>query len=76
MSKDADKLRAYLDQNPIQYANGDSLLEELYWCYIESNSFDTPELCEQFEKLYRSMPELSDDKFDEVFTVANQVSVQ
>lgn len=76
VNKYADKLRAYLNQNPIQYADGDSLLEELYWCYMESNTFDTPELRDQFQQLYRSMPELSEDKFDEFFAVVNQVSVQ
>lgn len=75
MNQYGDKLRAYLDQNPMQYTDGDSLLEQLYWCYINANTFDNPELRNQFQKLYRSIPELSDDKFDEVFTVVSTLSV-
>ena len=67
MSKYADKLQEYLDKNPIKYADGDSLLEQMYWCYIESNSLDDPELRKQFQKVYRSMPELSEKRFDEIF---------
>ena len=67
MNKYADKLRKYLDKNPIGYIDGDSLLEQLYWCYIESNSLDDPELRTQFQKVYSSMPELSIEMFDKIF---------
>ena len=76
MRKYSDKLRAYLDQNPMRYTEGDSLMEELYWCYIEANTFESTELRKNFQKLYRSMPELSDDKFDEVFATVSTLSVQ
>ena len=74
MGKFAKKLREYLDRNPIQYAEGDSLLDELYWCYIESNYNADPEIREQFQKLYNSMPELSPSKFDEVFSLINTLT--
>lgn len=76
MNRYASKLRTYLDQNPMQYTEGDSLLEELYWCYIEANTFDSPELRDAFGRLYRSMPELSEEKFDEVFNAVNTISMQ
>ena len=76
MSNYSDKLRRYLDANPIEYTDGDSLLEELYWCYIESNSFDNTELRNQFQELYRSFSELSEDRFDEMFAMINELSVQ
>ena len=76
MEKYSDKLRLYLDANPIQYAEGDSLLEELYWCYIESNAFDSVELRNQFQRVYRSMPELSEERFDEVFTEISTLTIQ
>ena len=76
MEKYLDKLRLYLDANPIQYAEGDSLLEELYWCYIEMNSFDSAELRNRFQQLYRSFPELSEDRFDEMFSMINGLSIQ
>lgn len=76
MEKYSDKLRLYLDANPIEYADGDSLLEQLYWCYIESNSFDSPELHDQFQRVYRSMPELSQERFDEVFNEISALTIQ
>lgn len=76
MEKYSDKLRLYLDANPIEYADGDSLLEELYWCYIESNPFDSTQLRNQFWQIYRGFPELSADRFDEMFTLINGIGVQ
>lgn len=76
MNRYINKLRAYLDQNPMQYTEGDSLLEELYWCYIEANTFDSAALRDAFGKLYRSMPELSEDKFDEVFNTVSSISIE
>lgn len=76
MNQYANKLRTYLDRNPIRYAEGDSLLEELYWCYTEVNTCETPELRGSFQKLYCSLPELSEDKFDEVFSVVSALSAE
>ena len=76
MEKYSDKLCAYLDANPIKYAEGDSLLEELYWCYIESNPFDSTELQKQFWQIYKGFPELTPDRFDEMFTLINDIGVQ
>ncbi len=76
MSNYSEKLQLYLDANPIEYADGDSLLEQLYWCYIESNSFDSVELRNRFQELYRRFPELSEDRFDEMFAMINGLSVQ
>lgn len=76
MENYSEKLRLYLDANPIEYADGDSLLEELYWCYIESNSFDNAELRNRFQELYRSFPELSADRFDDMFAMINGLTIQ
>lgn len=71
-----NKLRAFLDQNPIGYTDGESLLEELHWCYTESNTCENSELRKQFQHLYHSLPELSEDKFDTVFSVVCALSAQ
>lgn len=76
MKQYANKLRTYLERNPIGYAEGDSLLEELYWCYTEANTSDSPQLRKQFRNLYCSLPELSEDKFDEVFSVVSALSAE
>jgi hypothetical protein len=68
------KLRAYLDQNPMQYTEGDTLLEQLYWCYTNANTMDSPALRAAFRELYTSMPELSEDRFDRVFSVVCSLS--
>jgi len=70
-----NKLRTYLDRNPIQYTEGDTLLEQLYWCYTEANTMDSPALREAFRKLYDNMPELSEDRFDTVFSAVCTLSV-
>ncbi len=76
MNQYANKLRTYLDRNPIRYAGGDSLLEELYWCYTEANTCDSSQLRRQFQNLYCSLPELSEDKFDKVFSVVSALSAE
>ena len=76
MEQYSKKLRAYLDQNPMRYTDGDSLLEELYWCYGEANAFDSPELRNQFQQFYQSMPELTADRFDEIFCLVSSLTVQ
>lgn len=76
MNQYANKLRTYLDRNPIGYAEGDSLLEELHWCYAEANTSDSLQLRKQFQNLYCSLPELSEDKFDEVFSVVSALSAE
>ena len=75
MCKYANKLREYLDQNPIAYADGDSLLEQLYWCYWEANSLDTTEVRIQYQKLRLSIPEISEERFDEIFGVISSLSI-
>lgn len=75
MEKYADKLREYLTQNPIRYAEGDSLLEQLYWCYGEANTFDISEIKAQYQKLRCSIPEVSEDRFDEIFDIISTLFV-
>ncbi len=76
MSQHTEKLRAYLEQNPIAYTDGDSLLEQLYWCYVEANAFDATLIREQYQNLYRSMPELPEEKFEEIFEKICGFSIQ
>ena len=70
-----DKLREYLEQNPIGYAEGDSLLEQLYWCYGEANSYDISEIKVQYQKLRCTMPEITEERFDEIFNIINTLCI-
>ncbi len=76
MNQYKNKLRTFLDNNPISYTDGDSLLEELHWCYTEANSVESPELRRHFQRLYQSLPELSENRFDEVFSVVCELSAE
>ena len=58
----------------MQYTDGNDLLEQLHWCYGEANTLDCPAMRETFHKLYCSMPELSEDKFDEIFSLVSTLS--
>lgn len=75
MEEYANKLREYLAQNPIRYAEGESLLEQLYWCYIEANTFDNSEMKAQYQKLRCCMPEVSEGRFDEIFGIVSNLFV-
>lgn len=75
MKEYADKLREYLTQNPIRYAEGDSLLEQLYWCYGEANTFDISEIKAQYQKLRCSILEVSEGRFDEIFDIISTLFV-
>lgn len=75
MKRYADRLREYLDQNPIKYAEGESLLEQLYWCYGEANTLDISEIKAQYQKLRCCIPEVSEDRFDEIFDIISTLLV-
>jgi len=70
-----DKLKEYLDKNPIGYAEEDSLLEQLYWCYGEANSYDISEMKAQYQKLRCAIPEITEERFDEIFNIINTLFV-
>ena len=76
MSSYKNKLHAFLDNYPISYTEGDSLLEELHWCYTEANTVDSPQLRMHFRKLYESLPELSEKRFDEVFSAVSTLAAE
>ena len=71
-----NKFRIFLDNNPISYTEGDSLMEELYWCYTEANTVDSPQLRMHFQNLYQSLPELSEKRFDEVFSAVSTLAAE
>ena len=75
MNYTKDIFQSVIKKLPTKYADGDSLLSELYWCYTECNTIDSPELRAQFEKVYHSMLKLSDSKFDQVYNEINKLVV-
>lgn len=68
MNQYKEIVNSYLKENPLRFSEGTTLLEQLYWCYTECNPIDSEALKTQFAAIYKSMPELSDENFDRVFT--------
>lgn len=55
MNSHFEKLRTYIDAHPPNYGDGESVLTMLYECQIESNPYDTAQIKEDFNELYRMM---------------------
>ena len=53
MDKIAQRLKAYIDANPIDLGDSDSetILDQLYQAYTESHESDPPEIGEGFKEL-------------------------
>jgi len=71
------KSNAYFKKHPVKYVNedGDSLLEELYWCYSQCNPINGVELRNQYKKVYQLMPELPDEKMDAILDEISMLCV-
>ena len=50
-----EKLKAYIDEHPPNYGDGESVLTMLYECHNESNPYDNGQIKEDFNELYRLM---------------------
>ena len=67
MKQYTEILLSYLRENPVQFTEGTTLLQQLYWCYTECNPLNNEALKTQFAAIYKSMPELSEENFDRIF---------
>lgn len=50
-----EKLKAYIQSKPPNYGDGESVLTMLYECHNESNPYDSEQIKEDFNELYRLM---------------------
>ena len=49
-------------------------MDQLYWCYTNANTMDSLALRAAFCELYASLPELSEERFDVVFSAVCSLS--
>ena len=61
-----DKLKAYVEANPPDYGDGESILTFLYEAYSESNRMDDARITEDFAELYRAMNGMSLKDMDRI----------
>ena len=55
MKQYTEILLSYLRENPVQFTEGTTLLQQLYWCYTECNPLNSEALKTQFAAIYKSM---------------------
>ena len=55
MSSYFEKLKAYIETNPPNYGDGESVLTMLYECHNENNPYDNEQIKADFNELYRLM---------------------
>ena len=61
-----ERLKAYLENHPPNFGDGDSVLSMLYECYAESNRLDDGVIKNSFDELYRQMHGQSLREMDKV----------
>lgn len=61
-----EKLKAYIDAHPPNYGDGESVLTMLYECHNESNPYDSEQIKEDFNELYRLMNGMELRKMDRI----------
>lgn len=59
-------LKAYIEQNPPNYGNGESILEMLYECHNENSPYDNEQIKDQFDLLYKQMHGMPLKEIDKV----------
>ena len=55
MKKYFEILKAYVEVNPPNFGDGESVLTMLYECYNENNPYDNEQIKADFNELYRQM---------------------
>lgn len=71
----AEVLRQYFEkQSPVNYGGADTILDALFWLYIEHNSLDCDVVKAQFAKL-REYLKLPPQEYDEVFYIVSDLCI-
>lgn len=50
-----EALKTYIEQNPTNYRDGESVLGMLYECHNENNPYDNEQIKADFNELYQQM---------------------
>ncbi len=69
-------LEEYYKQNPPNHGDMESVLEVLYWYYVENNPIDNQKIRNSFAKLRSQFPNLSLQEFDPIFDTVSDLCVE
>lgn len=75
MERSVDKLKRYLEQNPPNFGDRESVLDVLYWDYIEHGSPDSEKICNLFADL-RKLMGMPSQEYDQVFYVVSDLCLE
>ena len=75
MNMDINKLKAHLENTPQKYADEDisSLLDNLFWDYIEHNRLTCEAIRTALKKVEHSLKKLPFQEADDVYTLFFQI---
>lgn len=75
MEKLIEVLRQHIRQNPPDYGDVDSVLDTLYWHYVEHGSTDSEKIINQFAVL-RKLVNIPPEEYDQVFYVVSDLCLE
>ena len=70
-----ETLKQYVREHPPDYGDGESILDVLFWHYVEHNAIDSEKIREQFVAL-RKMLNLPTQDFDQVFYMVSDLCLE
>lgn len=75
MEKLVETLQRYFRQNPPNYGDAESVLDMLYWHYMEHGCPDSEKIQNQFSAL-RKMVNFPSKEYDQVFYVVSDLCLE
>lgn len=75
MKKAAETLKKHIQENPPNYGDADSLMDMLYWYYIDTNTLDNKRIRAHFDSLRLIIP-LSREEYDQVFYIVSDLCLE
>lgn len=75
MEKLIEALQQHSAQDPSAYGNAESVLDVLYWDYIEHGSPDSEKICNLFAEL-RKLMGMPSQEYDQVFYVVSDLCLE
>ena len=75
MSSLAELLKDYVSQNPPACGDAQTVVDRIYWAYMESNRMDSKKLDDLYEKL-RSQINLPLREYDEVLYTIGDLNLE
>lgn len=71
----AEILKTYVDQNPPDSGNAQDVVDQIYWCYMESNRVDNSKINDCYAAL-REKVNLPLREYDEVLYIVSDLCLE